>query len=95
MSLTADKKEEYLSHIARNHMKKELNLKILLVESLLYIGYKGSTDNRFLGAMESVLILNDYLTGGKQFDLTKKENKSLFMIFRTKETYRELIVKTS
>lgn len=90
--LTSDKKEEYLSQFKKSYEERTKSENIL-VESLFYIEFKGLTDNRFLGAMESVLILNDYLTGGKPFDYKEREQKFLFMTFKTKETYKELILR--
>lgn len=88
------KKEEYLSQFKKSYEERSKSENIL-VESLYFIEFEGQDDRRFLGAMESVLILNDYMDGGKPFDYEEREQKFLFMKFKTKETYKELILRKS
>ena len=92
--MTVDKKNEYLSQFRKPYSERTKSENIL-VESLYYIEFVGSTDNRFLGAMESILILNDQLKVGTPFDYKEKEYKFLFMSFKSKETYKEIITRLS
>jgi len=55
--------------------------------------FLASLDSRFLGAAEGVLLMEDYIKQGKSFDYRENEKKFLFIPYKTKETYREHIIR--
>ena len=65
----------------------------ILVECLYKLEFLASQDSRFLGAAEVVLLMEDYIKQGKSFDYQEKEEKFLFIPYKTKETYREHIIR--
>ena len=50
---------------------------------------------RYLGSIESILIINKILEKGANFNYKSKEKKFLFTKYIVKETYREFIVRLS
>ena len=70
----------------------------ILVECLYKLEFLASfqpdaQDSRFLGASEGVLLMEDYIKQGKSFDYREKEERFLFIPYKTKETYREHIIR--
>lgn len=80
-----------------NRFKKSYDERTLaeniLVHCLTNIEFIYTKDNRFLGAAEAVLIMEDFIKPGSKFDYEKKENKFLFMKFETRENYRDLMIR--
>ncbi len=52
-------------------------------------------DLRYLGAIEAVLVLEKFLDPASKFNFKEKENKFLFFTFKTKETYREVVIRSA
>lgn len=70
----------------------------ILVECLYYLDIsfrQGVNESRLLGAMESVLLLENVLKGGEKFKFEEKQMKFLFIEYKSKENYREHIIRLS
>jgi len=67
----------------------------ILIEALFKVEVLLSLDNRYLGAMEAILILEGALGPGVSLKFQEKEEKFLFIKYKTRETYREHIIRLS
>ena len=65
----------------------------ILIECLYYIEFLKNSDNRFLGAAEGVLLMEDFLKQGQKLDYKQKDEKFLFIKYKTKEDYRDVIIR--
>jgi hypothetical protein len=66
----------------------------ILVECLYKLEVTETQNARYLGAAEAILIMENFIeTPGGSPDYKEKEEKFLFMTFKTKESYREYIIR--
>jgi len=86
------KAKNYLDSFKKTYEERNKSENIL-VECLYKLEFLASQDSRFLGAAEVVLLMEDYIKQGKSFDYREKEEKFLFIPYKTKETYREHIIR--
>lgn len=84
--------ENYLNQFKkhRNEMTKSENL---LVNFLYELEFKDSHSLRYLGAAEAILIILGYIESGEEFDYKDREGKIFYMKFKTKENYRDYIIR--
>lgn len=64
----------------------------ILVECL-YNLENFTIDRRYLGVAEGVFHMIDYFKKGEKFDYKEKEEKFLFVRYKTKERYSEYIIR--
>ena len=86
------KAKNYLDSFKKSYEERNKPENIL-VECLYKLEFLASQDSRFLGAAEGVLLMEDYIKQGERFDYKEKEEKFLFIPYKTKETYREHIIR--
>lgn len=83
-----EKKENFLKEFKKDYNQRTLSESILVDALLKTEGY-GSTNNRYFGAMEAILLLEGFLKPGQDFDYKNKEEKLFFMNIDSKESYGE------
>jgi len=89
-------REKYLSQFKKNYEERTPAERII-VQALYFIEYVGYSKDelRYLGAIEAVLVLEEFLDPGSKFNFKEKENKFLFFTYKTKESYREVILRSA
>lgn len=88
-----DKKaNSYLDNFKKSYDDRTKSENIL-VECLFKLEFLESQNLRYAGAAEGILLMEDYLKTGNNFEYETKKEKFLFMTFETKETYREHIIR--
>jgi hypothetical protein len=86
-----EKRKKYLDQF-KEFSKRTLSEKII-VEALYNIEFLNSQDGRYFGSIESVLVLENFKKPGEAFSYQEKEIRIMFINFKTKETYKEHIVR--
>jgi uncharacterized UPF0160 family protein len=88
-----NKAKNYLDSFKKTYQERNKTENIL-VECLYKLEVTETQNARYLGAAEVVLIMDGFLDKqGKPFNYKEKEEKFLFMTFKTKESYREHIIR--
>lgn len=82
---------EYKNQFLKTHEERTKSEKII-VDCLYHLELKNSENARYLGAIEGVLLMEGFLKSG-DFNFKEKEEKFLFMTFKTKESYREYMIR--
>jgi len=94
----AEGREKYFLQFKRPY-EERTHAENIIVQGLYYIEYvlDGSSKDelRYLGAIEAVLVLEDFLKPDNKFNYKEKENKFLFFTFKTKENYRDVILRNA
>lgn len=94
----AEGREKYLSQFKKDY-EERTHAENIIVQGLYYIEYvllNGSKDElRYLGAIEAVLVLDGFLKPGNKSNYKEKESKFLFFTFKTKESYRDVILRNA
>ena len=70
----------------------------ILVNGLYNLEFKeylANTSFRYLGDMESALVISGFLTPGEIIDYNERTYKFLWFKFKEKETYRDYIIRKS
>jgi hypothetical protein len=75
---------DYLSQYKKNYNERTKSENIL-VDCLYHIELAGLKSDRYLGAMEAVLILNDVLICGNGFNIQKNETYRKYILRLSKE----------
>jgi hypothetical protein len=88
------KAKNYLDSFKKTYQERNKTENIL-VECLYKLEVTETQNERYLGAAEAVLIMDGFLNKkpGQPFNYKEKEEKFLFMTFKTKESYREHIIR--
>jgi hypothetical protein len=88
-----NKAKNYLDSFKKTYEERNKTENIL-VECLYKLEVTETQNARYLGAAEAVLIMDGFLNRpGQPFNYKEKEEKFLFMTFKTKESYREHIIR--
>lgn len=88
-----NKAKSYLDSFKKTYEERNTPENIL-VECLYKLEVSETQNARYLGAAEVVLIMEGFLKRpGESFDYKEKEHKFLFLNFKTKESYREHIIR--
>jgi len=87
------KAKNYLDSFKKTYEQRTKSENIL-VECLYKLEVNETQNARYLGAAEAILIMENFLNRpGQSFNYKEKEEKFLFMTFKTKESYREHIIR--
>ena len=87
------KAKNYLDSFKKTYEERSKSENIL-VECLYKLEVSETQNVRYLGAAEAILIMENFLNRpGHPFNYKEKEHRFLFMTFKTKETYREHIIR--
>lgn len=65
----------------------------ILVECLYMLEFYNSDDSRFLGAAETVLVVDGYMENGKPYEYRVTPKKLCGVTVNVKESYREHIIR--
>ena len=88
-----NKAKNYLDSFKKTYEERNKPENIL-VECLYKLEVTETQNARYLGAAEAILIMENFLNSpGQPFNFKEKEEKFLFMTFKTKESYREYIIR--
>jgi len=86
------KADSYLEKFKKTYEERS-KIENILVECLFKLEFVNLQDSRFLGAAEAVLIMEDFIKPGGKFDYKEKEEKFLFITYKSKETYKDVIIR--
>lgn len=94
----AEGREKYFLQFKRPY-EERTHAENIIVQGLYYVEYVlgGSSKDelRYLGAIEAVLVLEKFLKPDNKSNYKEKENKFLFFTFKTKESYRDVILRNA
>jgi hypothetical protein len=94
----AEGREKYFLQFKKDY-EERTHAENIIVQGLYYVEYvlDGSSKDelRYLGAIEAVLVLEKFLKPDNKFNYKEKENKFLFFTFKTKESYRDVILRNA
>ena len=88
-----NKSLEYLSQFKEDYDDRTLSENIL-IEGLYHLEFEKSVSPlRYLGSMESILLIERVLKPGDSFDFLEYESKFLGFTFKVKENYQSFIIR--
>lgn len=85
-------KNEFLSNVKKDSKDRTLSENILF-QAYYYINFLNVNDNKYLGAIETILVLEDFIKPGQTYEYKKYNKKFLFWNYTETQTYKSLMLE--